>query len=104
MAREYPPLPKSACKWSQSASYRIRQALGLKADKIPKNMHGRFKVDGYTVIVKRHEAGQRGTGKHRIFIDHGGREIPIGRMYQALCKPYQMRYRRRQQKRGRPGY
>jgi hypothetical protein len=92
------PLPKSPCDWDQGSTRRIYEALGLNstgANKIPKNMHGRYKVDGYTVIVKRSAPGQRGTGKHRVFVDIGGRDIPAGRVYQAACQRYKLRQKRR---------
>lgn len=95
------PLPKSACDWNQSSTRRIYAVLGYnhETSTIPKNAHGRFKVDGYTIIVKRSEPGQRGTGKHRIFVDIGGREIPAGRVYQAACRRYKLRQKRRRARR-----
>lgn len=82
----YKPLPKNPCGWSwNTGTKRIYQALGIEGTTIPKNMHGVFKVDGYTVIVKRSGPNAKG-GKPRLFVDFGGREVPAGRVYQAMCK------------------
>jgi hypothetical protein len=95
MSFQYKPLPKNPCAWGwQSGANRIYQALGIKGTKIPESMHGVFKVDGWTVIVKRAGKDARG-GKPRVFVDYGGREVPAGRVYQALCRTTVHRARKR---------
>ncbi len=108
-------LPKSPCMWGYTSKYgnatqRVREALGIKGTKIPRDMHGEFRVDGWNVVVKRGPA-QRSRGKdwrgkerfynsskHRIFVRVDGRLIPVGRVHQALCRPkksstwHRMRY------------
>jgi hypothetical protein len=91
------PLPSNPCAWqSNRHTKRIYEKLGIDtaASKIPKTMHGRFKIDGWTVIVKRSKPGAR-VGTPRIFIDQGGREIPLGRVYQGLCFKSVFRSRRK---------
>lgn len=91
----YKPLPKSPCNWSwNTGTRRIYQALGIKGNVIPKDMHGVFKVDGYKVIIKRSGPTAKG-GKPRLFVDFGGREVPAGRVYQAMCRRQVHRARKR---------
>jgi hypothetical protein len=110
MSFKYKPLPASPCQWAWgTGTPRIRQALGFQSSKMPANFHGRFKVDGWTIVVKRgvkaavpKERYRKKTAKHRIFIDHGGKLIPAGRIYQALCRRQLLKSRRRatKQRRG----
>jgi len=97
------PLPANPCAWDASTTKRIRQALGFDGagQKIPASFHGRFKVDGFSVIVKRGIKGGKGykTAKHRIFIDFGGREIPAGRLRQATCKVDHLRWKQQRKRR-----
>ena len=88
MAYKYKPLPSSPCNWAFNTGVpRIRQALGFESSKIPASFHGTFKVDGWNVVIKRGKKGEkRKTAAHRIFIDHGGRLVPAGRVTQALCR------------------
>lgn len=88
---KYPKLPTRPCKWDQSATRRIYQALGVSAKKLPKDMHGEFKIDGWSVIVKRGKTG--GGGIPRIFVRSGGRIVDVGRVRQALCRVYLHRAR-----------
>lgn len=83
---KYAKLPSQPCKWDQSASRRIYQALGLTANKLPKSMHGEFKIDGWSVIVKRGKTN--GGGVPRIFVRSGGRIVDVGRVRQTLCRVY----------------
>lgn len=94
-------LPKSPCMWGYTGKYgnattRVREALGIKGTKLPRDMHGEFRIDGWQVVVKRGPAKRsagswRGrerfakSAKHRIFVRVDGRLIPVGRVYQALC-------------------
>lgn len=84
----YRPLPSSACAWTfNTGTPRIRQALGFQSSKMPADFHGVFKVDGWKVVIKRGTKGaKQKTAAHRIFIDHGGRLVPAGRVHQALCR------------------
>lgn len=87
-------LPPSACDWSAwSPKYggnpvdTIRARLGIKGTKIPRNMHGEYRIDGWNVVVKRGPTkGSRKSSKHRIYVRHNGDLIPAGRVRQALCK------------------
>lgn len=96
MAYKHKPLPSSVCNWEYSATSRIRQALGFEHSKIPATFHGRFKVDGWSIVVKRGKKQGKGykSAAHRIFVDHGGRLIPAGRMRQAACPSTKLRLRR----------
>jgi hypothetical protein len=100
---KYSPLPSSPCKWDWSNSTRrIYQALGVSGTKVPATLHGRFKVDGWNIVVKRGtKGGARKTATHRIFVDHGGRLIPAGRLRQAACPITKLRAKRRLAKRRR---
>lgn len=93
---KYKPLPSSPCGWSwDTGTNRIRQALGFQTSKIPAKFHGRFKVDGWNVVIKRGVAGGPKTAAHRIFIDNGGVLVPAGRLRQALCRVTLHKSRRR---------
>ena len=89
---KYRPIPKrdaDLCKQraisGNHPTYRIREALGIRGDKIPKNMSGTYYVDGRKVRVYR--SGESPSGFHRIFIEtNKGRMIPVGRLRQHLCK------------------
>lgn len=82
---KYAKLPSSPCQWGwNSGTSRIYQALGIEGKKIPKSMHGEYKVDGWSVVIKRGKTGAR-VGTPRVFVRSGGELIPAGRVYQALC-------------------
>jgi hypothetical protein len=101
MARRYEAekLPSSPCEWRWSSTTRIRQALGFESTKIPASFHGRFKVDGWDIVVKRGKKGApRKTAEHRIYVNHGGRLVPAGRVQQALCRTNIHKARRRASK------
>lgn len=89
-------LPTSACNWTWSPSKSgdgygnpvdvIREKLGIKGTKMPRDMHGTYRIDGWDIVVTRGaRAGSRKSSKHRIFVRHNGRLIPAGRVRQALC-------------------
>jgi len=79
-------LASSPCAWRWDATSRIRQALGFSSTKVPATFHGTFKVDGWTIVIKRGKAGAaQKSAAHRIYVDHGGRLVPAGRVRQALC-------------------
>lgn len=101
MSFKYRPLPSSPCAWSYATgTSRIRQALGFSSTKMPATFHGTFKVDGWKVVVKRGKKGAaQKTATHRIFVDHGGRLVPAGRVKQALCPITRLRTKRRAAKR-----
>lgn len=105
MAKNKARLPHSPCMWAWNSKYhrvtdRIREALGVKGSKLPRDMHGEYRIDGWNVVVKRGAPKTPGlktwdgkqryvhSAKHRIFVRHEGRLIPVGRVYQALCVPY----------------
>jgi hypothetical protein len=104
-------LPSSACKWqSWSRDYddpvkTIRARLGIKGTKLPKNLHGEWNIDGWSVVVKRSFAKTTPSGqpiktaKHRIFVRVDGDLIPAGRVRQALCLDDRLDAKRRAQAR-----
>lgn len=87
-------LPTSACDWHYGGAGGygnpvdlIRERLGIKGTKIPRSMHGEYKIDGWNIVVKRGPTkGSRKSSKHRIFVRHNGDLVPAGRVRQALCK------------------
>lgn len=80
-------LPGNPCEWRWDSTARIYQVIGaqVRGKKLPKTLHGRFKVDGWTIVVKR-GGGSGRTAKTRMFVDFDGRLVPAGRVRQALCR------------------
>lgn len=81
-------LPSSPCGWSAwpNPLDRIYKVLGAKPGKrLPTGKHGVFKIDGWTIVVRRGDKS-RGRGSPRIFVDYAGRLVPAGRVRQALCR------------------
>lgn len=88
-------LPSNPCKWTQRSTREVYEKLGVgRGNKIPKGAHGRYHIDGWDIVLKRSGPSAR-VGTPRLFVDYGGREVPIGRVYQGLCTREVFRARRR---------
>jgi len=96
-------LPASPCAWPWWATDRIYQQLGIEGRRVPPNMHGEFKIDGWNVVVKRSAAKGSRSGKPRIFVRNNGDLVPAGRVRQALCQLDVHRSRKRAAARRGPG-
>lgn len=108
----YAPLPRDLCnrRWGMEESgdgkrriiwgdhtKTVYQALGLRGNSIPKNMKGKFNVDGHTVVVfpsssqggrgrnykKKHISGRKYGLSRVFFLLPNKKLVPVGRIAQS---------------------
>jgi hypothetical protein len=74
---------------SWDVTQRVYEVLGIKHNTIPRDMEGRFIVDGHTVVIYKSGQSPMMTEVRRyfhrmFFVLPDGRQVPTGRIKQAL--------------------
>jgi hypothetical protein len=85
-------LPSTPCQWTERHTRTLYEKLGGTRSGLPKNKHGRFRVDGWDVIVKRSSSG---SAKSRVFVEVDGQTANVGNIRQKFCKQERFQQQRK---------